>query len=671
MKPSLFDYAVIISATAGTIVYLFLMVLIVGYRRRRTFERVLFFLALAAFLLYAGLLLGLNADLYYGGVMPSPTSAAAAGMIALGLFFLPGLLLHTHFRYADSMGISESTKARRYLLFSAYSLPLILLILRVVGGPGSGDAALLRSDFHDIDWRELTWIGLALMSLSLCVRMQLSFARRSRDVRNEAEMRAHRLMAICLGIVGCGVVLSVFRTPHSSIASWATAIAVVGAVLPGAITLFGVVRAGFLEIGAQKNLVYGVATGFLAILYLALVRRISGWAEAYFPPEATSAVLIFVLIGFFEPLQRFANRVLRRNVEQQLERLQRMTNALQREAREGELRELLAGAQERIQKEFALDDVRISLAENGAGREQARAEERRPAWAGQPLRFALGKPGAEIGELIAVPIGSSISGETHAALEFLAEQLPGIIELCRAVEEKSRLERELAERARLALVGQLTASISHNLKNPLGSMKTVLQVQLENRRLDESVRRDLQMVLSEIDRLSAKLNALLHYSRPAVRGAEAAKQVEVARVAEEVVALMKNEADRRGVALEIHGPASCGCIRGIEEALNDIFSNLIVNAIEAVESHGRVDVRLGSADDEIKIVVVDDGPGIPPEQQAKLFQPFQTTKAKGTGLGLAIVQRRAAELGGAASCKSPVANGRGAEFTVRLPRVKC
>jgi signal transduction histidine kinase len=249
--------------------------------------------------------------------------------------------------------------------------------------------------------------------------------------------------------------------------------------------------------------------------------------------------------------------------------------------------------------------------------------------------------------------------------------LPGIVELCRAVSEKLELERQLAERERLALVGQMTASISHNLKNPLGSMKTVLQVQLENPGIEESVRRDLQMVLSELDRLSGKLNALLRYARPAVRGGEASIQIEIERVAKEVTMLLDHEAKRRGITVELHEAAKCGCLQGSEDALSDIFSNLIVNAMEAVAAGGRVDVKLRGDDVHVEIVVADDGPGISAEQQARLFQPFFTTKANGTGLGLAIVRRRATELGGTVICRSPIADGHGAEFIVRLPRMAC
>jgi signal transduction histidine kinase len=108
-------------------------------------------------------------------------------------------------------------------------------------------------------------------------------------------------------------------------------------------------------------------------------------------------------------------------------------------------------------------------------------------------------------------------------------------------------------------------------------------------------------------------------------------------------------------------------VQGSEEALADIFSNLVVNAIEAKPENGKVTVRLKREGPELLIEVTDDGPGVSPENRARLFQPFFTTKPRGTGLGLAIVERRVTELGGTVACESPVVNGRGARFVVRLP----
>src|SRR5207237_8426867 len=92
-----------------------------------------------------------------------------------------------------------------------------------------------------------------------------------------------------------------------------------------------------------------------------------------------------------------------------------------------------------------------------------------------------------------------------AALESLSEQLPSALDMCQLIEDKLQLERQLAERERLALVGQTAASISHNLKNPLGSIKTILQVQMESQEMPDSLRGERKMVLREISRLSGKL----------------------------------------------------------------------------------------------------------------------------------------------------------------------
>src|SRR5262249_30778690 len=161
----------------------------------------------------------------------------------------------------------------------------------------------------------------------------------------------------------------------------------------------------------------------------------------------------------------------------------------------------------------------------------------------------IGQATRRLGTLAAKAHGAMLSGETHVALEFLCEQLPAAIDLCRLIEEKLRLERELAERERLALVGQTAASISHNLKNPLGSIKTILQVQLENQELPASMRAETRMILGEIGRLSAKLNQLLEFSRPAVRSGGAPAQCDARSVIEEVSAVLRHEADRRGVHL--------------------------------------------------------------------------------------------------------------------------
>ncbi|HET6930049.1 MAG TPA: ATP-binding protein, partial [Candidatus Acidoferrum sp.] len=282
-------------------------------------------------------------------------------------------------------------------------------------------------------------------------------------------------------------------------------------------------------------------------------------------------------------------------------------------------------------------------------------------------RFEIRRGGERLGWLQVRAYGAMISGETYAALEFLCEQLPGAFDLCRLIEEKLQLERELAERERLALVGQMAASISHNLKNPLGSIKTILQVQLEGAELPASLRNETQMVLEEINRLSARLNQLLQFSRPGVRAGSGGQTCDLARVTETVANMLRHAAEERRVSLHLANANGEARAAIGEEAANDILSNVVLNAIEAVADGGHVRVSLRSSEKICSVWVEDDGPGISTADQARVLQPFFTTKARGTGLGLAIVDRRLQEAGGSMEIRSPLSSGRGTEIRLNFP----
>jgi signal transduction histidine kinase len=101
--------------------------------------------------------------------------------------------------------------------------------------------------------------------------------------------------------------------------------------------------------------------------------------------------------------------------------------------------------------------------------------------------------------------------------------------------------------------------------------------------------------------------------------------------------------------------------------VNEILSNLVVNALEATVRGGRVNVSGSANGDGFLFAVEDDGPGVPESAREKILQPFFTTKTQGTGLGLAIVARRVAEFGGELDWESSLKDGRGTRFTVNLP----
>jgi signal transduction histidine kinase len=642
-------YARLISFTAGTLVYLFLLALILGHRRPRLFERLLFFLNLSLFLIYAGGLLEINAQIQYGSP-PEATKLFYEDLAALGTLFILPLVAQAHIAY---MGQAQKATIPAWMMTLSYALflmPAWRLAEAALGSHNHPGQRLVVFLYALVREAGPTIAAAALVAMPLQLKILAA--------KVPSERSVFRWLFSVTSLSAVILILQQVMAPSSAWTdSIQTAVAVIG-VLPGAVLIYYSLRHNFLDFGAQRNLVYALSATFLALLYLALVRRVSVWLEAVLPPEATASILLFVLIFLFEPLERVIGPALHRAHQERFGRMQKLAVELQERARHGELEPLVAHAERRVRDELGLAALRISIP-----RDPQWKPLEAPGGLGHVVQVPLVQDGKEIGLLEAASTGSYLTGETTAALEFLAEQLPAMVDLCRLIENKLRLERELAERERLALLGQMAASVSHNLRNPLSSMKTVLQVQLENPNLPLDVRRDCVLVVTEIDRMNAKLTQLLRFAKPSVNG----ERVGAIALARQTAILFRHDAERRNVRLEFDQPSEEIPVVASEDALSEVLSNLIVNAIEAQPNGGRVRVGLARHDDRLEIHVEDDGPGISPELRSKIFQPFFTTKATGTGLGLSIVARRVAEMGGTIACESPLKNGKGTLFRLTLP----
>jgi len=666
-------YIRLIGFTAGTLLQLFWMVVIVGYRRQRNFERVFFLLSLALFFFYAGSLLALNAQIYYSEP-PALLTAFAKTLLCAGLCFLPALLIHLHLEYAETRRTLPGGMLKRTLLIAVYA-PALYFVLRtyplLVNSPGfdflvPGNA--LGRGYG-------AWLALAMV---ISAGWEIRFHPGAAD---QAQSVFHSLLA---GVFAIGAALTIqlhvvgggLPRDLSDVSSTGLALL---AILPSAVLIYMVQRYNFLQIGRQKNLMYAVSVTFLALLYLALVRRVGTWLAPEIPPEASAAVLLFLLVIFIEPMQRTLGRRLQETAQRETDRVQRLMAEIQQQARQGNEPILARFIERRVQATFELAAVRVTFREEREISEQhhelAKQHGFGPPSYGKPKvvlsegkvaeSFLIG--GNVVGIVRVEPHGSALSGETRAALEFLCEQLLGALDLCRLIDEKVRLERELAERERLALLGQMAASISHNLKNPLGSIKTILQVQMESPQLPESLRGETQIVLDEIGRLSSKLNQLLRFSRPAVRGGSVEGFCDAGVVIEEVAGVLRHEAERRGIMLELQLSTNGAKAAAAADAVSDIVSNLVVNALEATPRGGRVQIGAVADNGFCVLSVEDNGAGISSDAREKLLQPFFTTKTQGTGLGLAIVARRVAEVGGKLDWESPAREGRGTRFRIMLP----
>jgi len=640
--------------TAGTLLPFFWMVVILGHRRQRNFERIFFFLCLALTLFFGCSLLELNATLYYD-VPPQGLLRFAWTFLCLGLWFLPPLIIHLHAEYANLRGLLSVIRSYRRRVILAYG-PVVFLAPTLL-------AALKPRSV--MDFEHPTRILGALYQTYLVAAMvvaaiwQYRFAKAAPDAEQKAFHRAVAMVLSCVSIV-LPLMFVLAHYPGAPAAKLVSPGLFLLALFPFVLLIGNVQRFNFLQIGRQRNLIYAVIGIFLALLYLSFVRRASQWLEPYLPPAASAALLLFLPVVFFEPLQRIVRQSLRKTAQTEVDRAQKLMGPINEVARLGDLEKLRTFAEGWIAEQLQLAEAKLELGAAAPLLSQSVA-----AKSGAEEVFVMARSGKLLGRLRVRGFGALLSGETYAGLELICEQLPAAFDLCRLIEEKLQLERELAERERLALVGQMAASISHNLKNPLGSIKTILQVQLENPELPPNLRAETQIVLDEINRLSNKLSQLLQFSRPAAVPVESGT-CEVREIVTEVLNVLRPEAERRGVRLGSRMSDGGSQLDASPEALHDIISNLVVNAMDASPPGCQVNVQVAWMGLPCVVSVEDEGAGIPGELQEKVLQPFFTTKPQGTGLGLAVVTKRVAELGGELKLISPVNAGRGTRFEVKI-----
>ena len=238
----------------------------------------------------------------------------------------------------------------------------------------------------------------------------------------------------------------------------------------------------------------------------------------------------------------------------------------------------------------------------------------------------------------------------------------GAVLVGRDVTDQERRRQAGAHQERLAALGQLAAGAAHEIRNPLTAVLGFLQLVASQVRTEPQAHY-LRIVRQEIDRIERITADLLLLSRSwRQRGADC----DMGRLIETVAELVRPRATERAVSLRLCVAADLPAVTADPERLEQVFLNLVGNAIEAVRGSGHVDllVRLHPGG-FVEGVVADDGPGVPPEVLPHLFEPFFTTKAGGTGLGLAVSDSIVRGFGGHITVGSQP--GGGAVFTVRLP----
>jgi signal transduction histidine kinase len=228
-----------------------------------------------------------------------------------------------------------------------------------------------------------------------------------------------------------------------------------------------------------------------------------------------------------------------------------------------------------------------------------------------------------------------------------------------------RAEASLRRSERLAALGQLTAGLAHELRNPLGTIKASAELMTKaGTQNNPAVMAEMAgYISSEVDRTSNLISRFLNFARPLELHPEPA---DVVAIVDQAIQNSQEQAEARGVQLKREAPVSELPFVGDPHLLLLALQNLIQNAVQASDAGKTVRVSVASSDSQVVLRVQDEGAGIAPEQMENIFNPFFTTKPGGVGLGLALVSKIVDEHGGRIVVQSEP--GKGAAFELLLPR---
>jgi len=228
-------------------------------------------------------------------------------------------------------------------------------------------------------------------------------------------------------------------------------------------------------------------------------------------------------------------------------------------------------------------------------------------------------------------------------------------------EQRERFRRMLRA-DKLATIGELAAGAAHEIRNPLTAIKSSLQY-LESKSRDETARKLLGTALEETSRIEEILSGLLSFSRPTEIKKE---RHDLLESLEESLELIAFQARKQKVRIVKDLPASALLVNGDRAQLKQVFLNLLLNSLQAMNGGGELKLEVGPADgSDLLITVSDTGEGIPEENLDRVFDPFFTTKKGGTGLGLSICYGIVKSHGGDIEVRSQV--GRGTTVIIKLP----
>ena len=611
------------------------------------------------------------------------------------IVFCYSFLLHAHIHLWANAAERTLKRSEKIRIFLSYipTLGLPFAIYKI----WTHQYAPMLQRTHRFVIPMAIWITYVLGFIAIT---ELLIAKKTKNVSEQRIMRTLAVSFVFIGIVILAA-LALGLGEGTQLGLYLKTIANLGSLLPSALLAYYIYRYRYLELIIEESLIVATFAAVVLTIYIYGIRTIGDWMTLRYGVRAgvVEALLILALALAAAPLRSWLARRFHKLFEREAALYRQIVSRISSHAGQyQQLPDLLDFVEQQTTSALTLRRVRIVLsdleaAKNAQQNGDAPGAEARPsgraddAWVGQVLdsssrndwspvehsallethgytiAYPLRRDERVSGALLVDASSASLTEDVRSVLEVLAGQVAIAIEDSRLAEENLRLERRLTERERLAVLGQMAATVAHEIKNPLSAIKSIAQVMGEDESLSREYSRDLSLIVGETDRLGRSVTQLLSFARRELP-AELPSRSE--QLIQSVVRLFQANAEKDGIRLTTKIENDEELSGSAVSALRVALSNLLLNALQATPQGGEVTITQTRAGEELVVVVQDGGPGIADDLRQRVWEPFFTTKQRGTGLGLAIVRKRMEEAGGTAQLAARV-NGSGARFELRVP----
>lgn len=295
-------------------------------------------------------------------------------------------------------------------------------------------------------------------------------------------------------------------------------------------------------------------------------------------------------------------------------------------------------------------------------RRQARGEAD-AASEGSALDYYARQPQNEInarhrdGTVLPLAVNASLLHDSSA-------RVTGVVCLFEDLSETKAIEAERRRLDRLAALGEMSAVVAHEIRNPIAGIAAGVEYLSKNTPEGSHQKQDVAMILGEIDRINRILEDILSIARPFQLKLSVQAMPDIM---EHVLHRYQTSIEKKGIHVSRRYATSLPEAVVDRERTEQALTNLVLNAVQAMPTGGRLGIGLDANGCWLIITISDTGPGISSDVQRRIFEPFFTTKARGTGLGLAVARRVIEEHGGTIEVSSQI--GQGTTFTIQLPLV--